>query len=95
MNHAFKPATPEWGVVLARVTIFYSEFFSRWQRPFPLRRPSTFLSLGVVLVTLGFLAGCANPDPLAIATGPVFPLNSGYWQPTSQDLAAPPRVTQN
>jgi Outer membrane lipoprotein virB7 len=95
MNRAFKRTAPEWGTVLACVTILYSESFLKHPIPFLVPRPGTFLRFGVVLVTLSLLAGCTNPDPLAVATGALFPLNPGYWQPTPHDLAAPPRVTQN
>jgi len=46
----------------------------------------------LILVTLSMLAGCSNSDPLAVASGPVFLLNAGHWQPTPQDLSAPPPV---
>lgn len=45
------------------------------------------------IALLGF-AGCANTDPLAVASGPVFALNAGHWQPTPQDLAAPAAVVK-
>jgi hypothetical protein len=45
------------------------------------------------IALLGF-AGCANSDPLAVASGPVFALNAGHWQPAPQDLAAPPVVVK-
>jgi Outer membrane lipoprotein virB7 len=94
MNHGFTPTTFEWRAVLACVPIVYFEFLLKREFPFPAWRPCTFLHFGVVFVTLGLLGGCAN-SPLAVATGPLFPLNPGYWQPTPQDLAAPPRATQN
>jgi hypothetical protein len=46
-----------------------------------------------VLALIGLaaaLAGCSNSDPLAVASGPVFQLNPGHWQPSRQALAAPP-----
>jgi hypothetical protein len=46
----------------------------------------------LILLTVGGLAGCSDPDALAVASGPLFPLNAGHWQPTPQDLAAPPVV---
>jgi hypothetical protein len=46
----------------------------------------------LIIITFGLLAGCSNPDPLAVASGPLFALNAGHWQPTPQDLAAPPKV---
>jgi hypothetical protein len=46
----------------------------------------------LILAAVGLLGGCSNSDPLAVASGPVFPLNAGHWQPARQDLAAPPPV---
>jgi hypothetical protein len=43
------------------------------------------------IALLGF-AGCASTDPLAVASGPVFALNAGHWQPAPQDLVVPPAV---
>ena len=43
------------------------------------------------IALLGF-AGCANTDPLATASGPVFALNAGHWQPSPQDLTVPPLI---
>jgi len=57
--------------------------------PSLLERVSRFL---VILAIVGLLNGCSESYPLAVASGPVFPLNSGHWQPTPQDLAAPPSV---
>jgi hypothetical protein len=54
--------------------------------------PGRIFKFYLVALTLGLLAGCVNPDPLAVASGPLFPLNPGHWQPTAQDLAAPPVV---
>jgi hypothetical protein len=47
----------------------------------------------LVILTFGLLSGCSNPDPLTVASGPVFQLNPGHWQPAPQDLAGPPAVT--
>lgn len=55
------------------------------QRPFD---PLRFFKLVAVLALLG-LAGCANHEKLAVASGPVFPLNPDHWQSTPADLAAP------
>jgi len=56
--------------------------------------PGKILRVCAVVLGLGFLlSGCANPDPLAVASGPLYPLNVGYWHPTPQDLSAPPPVT--
>ncbi len=52
--------------------------------------------LGATLLFIAFLgfAGCTNTDPLAVASGPVFALNAGHWQPAPQDLAAPPVIAK-
>jgi hypothetical protein len=55
--------------------------------------PGKFFKLCLALVALGLLAGCGTEDPLATASGPLFVLNAGHWQPTSQELASPPPVT--
>lgn len=45
---------------------------------------------GVLALSATFaLAGCANHEKLAAASGPVFPLNPDHWQATQVDLAAP------
>jgi hypothetical protein len=45
---------------------------------------------GVLALSATFaLAGCANHEKLAVASGPVFPLNPDHWQATQADLAAP------
>lgn len=64
-------------------------------RPLPriLRMPGRIFRICLVLATLGLLAGCSSSDPLAQASGPLFSLNVGHWQPTPQDLVAPPKVT--
>jgi hypothetical protein len=49
----------------------------------------------VFLVAALTLAGCASSDPLPVAHGPLFPLNAGHWQPSSQDLNAPPKIAAN
>ncbi|MDE2342141.1 MAG: type IV secretion system protein VirB7 [Betaproteobacteria bacterium] len=46
----------------------------------------------LIIITFGLLAGCSNPDPLAVASGSVFALNAGHWQPTPQDLSSPPKI---
>ena len=74
------------GVVFARVLI------SKKPLPGLLAGPGRLPRFILVLLTFGLLVGCANSDPLAVASGPLFPLNSGHWQPTPQDLAAPPSV---
>jgi hypothetical protein len=57
--------------------------------------PGKFLRVGPIVLTFGVLSACSNPDPLAVASGPLYQLNTGYWQPAPQDLSAPPRVTHN
>lgn len=49
----------------------------------------------VFLVAALTLAGCASSDPLPVAHGPLFPLNAGHWQPSPQDLNAPPKIAEN
>lgn len=83
----------EWVGVTFWIYVAYREFFSSKPKSWLLKIPCKFLRLIAIVATLGFLAGCANPDPLAVASGPVFALNAGHWQPTQQDLAAPPAVT--
>lgn len=46
----------------------------------------------LLAVTIALLTGCSSGDPLAVASGPLFPLNAGHWQPARADLAAPPSV---
>jgi len=46
----------------------------------------------VIIATFGVLGGCTNPDPLAVASGPVFALNPGHWQALPQDLTVPEQV---
>lgn len=77
-----------WGWVVFRSVLF--------KKPLPgrLREPGQIIRFILMVLTLGLLAGCANPDPLAVASGPLFPLNTGHWQPTPQDLAAPPNVAE-
>lgn len=70
----------------------YRRLFSRKPLPLLLAIPGRFFKLCLLLVTLGLLSGCGNPDPLPVASGPLFPLNPGHWQPAPQDLAAPPSV---
>lgn len=70
----------------------YRRVFSCKPKPFLLAIPDRFFKLCLLLVTLGLLAGCAGSDRLAVASGPLFPLNAGHWQAVPQDLAAPPAV---
>ena len=73
--------------------VVYRRLISAKPLPRILAIPGRFLKFCLILVTLGLLGGCAGSDPLAVASGPPFPLNPGHWQPTPQDLAAPPSVT--
>ena len=75
-----------WSVVFARVLI------SKKPLPGLLAGPGRLLRFILVVLTFGLLAGCANSDPLAVASGPLFPLNPGHWQPAPQDLTALPAV---
>ena len=43
----------------------------------------------VALVALIGLAACSSAETLATPTGPVFPLNTGHWQPAPADLQLP------
>ena len=43
----------------------------------------------VTLVALIGLAACSGAETLATPTGPVFPLNTGHWQPAPADLQLP------
>jgi hypothetical protein len=70
----------------------HRKFWSRKPLPWVMVFPARIFMFCLIVLTLGLLAGCANPDPLAVASGPLFPLNPGHWQPTPQDLAAPPVV---
>lgn len=79
-------------VLLFLLWVIYRKFGSSKPLPSILMVPGRALKLIVILVTLGLLAGCAGSDPLAVASGPLFLLNPGHWQPTPQDLAAPPVV---
>lgn len=72
--------------------ILYRKFVSTKPLPSTLRVAGKLVKLCLVLITCGLLAGCSNPDPLAVASGPLFALNAGHWQPTPRDLAAPPKV---
>jgi hypothetical protein len=78
---------------LFRGWIIYPGIFLRKPKPALVVGHGRILKLILIMMTCGLIAGCANPDPLAVASGPVFALNSGHWQPAPQDLAAPPVVT--
>jgi len=53
----------------------------------------TAVRVGVFVLVASALSACSNSDPLAVASGPLYPLNAGHWHPTPQDLSAPPPVT--
>jgi hypothetical protein len=79
-------------VLLFLLWAVYCKFFSPKPLPRTLAVPGRVLGVILILITLGFLAGCGDSDPLAVASGPLFPLNAGHWQPTPQELAAAPPV---
>ncbi|MDE8344221.1 MAG: type IV secretion system lipoprotein VirB7 [Acidocella sp.] len=79
-------------VLLILLWAVYRKFFSKKPLPAILAVPGRLFRLLLIIITFGLLAGCSNPDPLAVASGPVFALNAGHWQPTPQDLAAPPQI---
>lgn len=73
--------------------VFYRSVLSRKPKPALIVGFGRVFKFVLIVMTLGLLAGCSNPDPLALANGPVFALNTNAWQPTPQQLAAPPVVT--
>lgn len=79
-------------VVLFLLWAVYRKFVSAKPLPCILAAAGRVLRVILILITFGFLAGCGNSDPLAVASGPLFPLNAGHWQPTPRELAAPPAV---
>ena len=48
----------------------------------------------LLVLLAGFLAGCADGEPLPEAHGPLFALNPGLWHPAPADLQDPPKVGQ-
>jgi hypothetical protein len=58
-------------------------------------RAGVVLRLFIAAASLAFVTACTNADPLAVASGPVFQLNPGHWQPSKEALAAPPVVVAN
>lgn len=80
-------------VLLVLCWAIYRKFYTKKPVPAVIAVPIRVIRVILIILTFGLLAGCSNPDPLAVASGPVFALNAGHWQPTQQDLAAPPAVT--
>ena len=78
--------------VIFWVWLLYRRFGTHKPLPRILKVPGKVFGFCLILLTLGLLAGCASSDPLAVASGPLFQLNAGHWQPAPQDLAAPPPV---
>jgi len=91
-NAQFVPYFAESVSCVFWVWILHRKFVSSKPVTGILRVSGKFIKLCLFLVTFGLLAGCSNPDPLAVASGPLFALNAGHWQPTPQDLSAPPVV---
>jgi len=79
---------------LLLVWSLHRKFVSSKPLPAIIAVPIRALRVLLIIVTFGALGGCANTDPLAVASGPVFALNAGHWQPAPQDLAAPPVVAK-
>jgi hypothetical protein len=95
MSHSVKALALEWSAIGFWGFIAYKEFFARKRLAGVFALPGKVLRLALLLLTLGLLAGCATSDPLAVASGPVFQLNPGLWQPSKEALAAPPVVVAN
>ena len=91
-NAGFVPYFAEGTSCAFWVWILYRRFASPKPLPGILGFAGKFMKLCLILITFGLLAGCSNPDPLAVASGPLFALNSGHWQPAPQDLVAPPKI---
>ena len=78
-------------IVLLALWVLYRSYVGH-RPPFKLSRvPLGFFRLLAVIALFG-LAGCASPEALPTAHGPLFALNPTHWQPTAQDLKAPPPV---
>jgi len=45
-------------------------------------------TLAILAVLIG-VAACSHTEVLAVPRGPVFPLNTGRWQPDTADLHLP------
>ena len=98
MKLSYNPVILEWIAIGFWIIAGYIEFVAKKKTPRLIGAlfwfPGKFLRLTLIVMTFGLLAGCSNPDPLAVASGPVFALNTGHWQPVPQDLARPPAVVQ-
>jgi hypothetical protein len=84
------------GIIGSSIMLFWAVYRqSRSSKPvtFIFWGPLKLMQVSLIILAFGFLSACSNPDPLAVASGPVFQLNSGHWQPSPQDLAGPPAVT--
>ena len=92
MKHQSLALAFEWLAVLFCGWVFFRSVFSKKPLHGPLRMPGRIIRFILIVLTLDLLTGCSNPDPLAVASGPLFPLNTGHWQPVPQDLAAAPVV---
>jgi hypothetical protein len=92
MQHLERSVVLEWAAIGLWGVVFYKEFISRHRARGILALPGRFLRVCVVILAFGLLAGCSNSDPLAVASGPVFQLNPGHWQPSKQALAAAPVI---
>jgi len=79
-------------LLLILLWVAYRKFISKKPLPAILAIPGRLFRMLLIILTFGFLAGCSNSDPIAVASGPLFALNTSHWQPTSQDLSAPPVV---
>lgn len=84
----------EWASALFWGWVLYRGVLSSKPKPAVIVGLGRFVRFVLMLLTFGLLAGCSNEDPLAVASGPVFALNAGHWQPAPQDLADPPDVVQ-
>ena len=89
----------DWAAVGFWIFVLLFSFGLKPYSPPWLRRalwlPGSLLKLILIFATVGILAGCASSDPLPDAHGPLFQLNAGHWQPSSQDLNAPPKIAEN
>jgi lysylphosphatidylglycerol synthetase-like protein (DUF2156 family) len=89
----------EWASVVFWIFVLLFSFGLKLYRPRRLRKvlwvPGSLLKLILIFATVGILAGCSGADPLPVAHGPLFQLNTTNWQASPQDLSAPPKVANN